>query len=75
MTLVNGQIGKKYIIDGIEVKETIQKRLGALGLIGGTPIEVLNNKKSGAIIFKVRGTRLAVGKKIAEGIRVREAEV
>ena len=41
-----------------------------LGLTKGTNIEVLNNKKSGSLIFKVRGTRFAIGKKIANGIEV-----
>ena len=37
-----------------------------------TEVHVLNNKKSGSIIMKVRGTRFAIGKRIAEGILVEE---
>jgi Fe2+ transport system protein FeoA len=32
---------------------------------------VLNRNRGGAVIFMVRGSRLAVGKKIAEAIKIR----
>lgn len=70
MNLLQGVINKEYIVKNIDVEENVQRRLQALGLISGTKIKVLNNKKNGSVIFKVRGTRLAVGKKIAEGIFV-----
>lgn len=70
MNLIDGIIGSEYIVKNIEVEEKIRRRLEALGLTKGTKVKVLNNKKSGSVIFKVRGTRLAIGKKIAEGILV-----
>ena len=70
MNLLDGIIGKEYIVVNIEVEENISRRLQALGLTRGTKVKILNNKKSGSVIFKVRGTRLAIGKKIAEGILV-----
>lgn len=70
MNLVDGVIGSEYTVSNIEVEENIGRRLQALGLTRGTKVKVLNNKKSGSVIFKVRGTRLAIGKKIAEGIKV-----
>lgn len=70
MTLNQGKIGTSYKIEGLSITGNILKRLEALGLIKGTLITILNNKKSGTIIFKVRGTRLAVGKQIAEAIEV-----
>ena len=36
---------------------------------------LLNKKGSGSVIFKVRGTRLAVGKRISDGIEISEMEV
>jgi len=36
-------------------------------------VTILNKKGSGSLIIKVRGTRLALGKKISEGIVVEEA--
>jgi len=74
MLLVNGMIGKQYSVEDIEQEEVITRRLQALGLTKGTVITVLNNKKSGSVIFKVRGSRLAVGKSIASGITIKEAQ-
>ena len=35
-------------------------------------IEILNRKKNGSLIFKVRGTRLAIGKNISKNIYLKE---
>ena len=40
-----------------------------------TPVTLLNKKGSSSVIFKVRGTRLAVGKRISDGIEISEMEV
>lgn len=74
MNLLDGIIAKEYIVINIKVEENISRRLQALGLTRGTKVKILNNKKNGSVIFKVRGTRLAIGKKIAEGILVGKGE-
>ena len=74
MSLFEGTRGKKYEIKGLYVEEGITRRLQALGLNDGTVITVLNRKQNGALIIKVRGTRLALGKHISCGIEVEEAE-
>ncbi|NFD75968.1 ferrous iron transport protein A [Clostridium botulinum] len=71
MTLLDGNISGNYVIVDTNINKNIQRRLKALGLTDGTKIQILNNKKSGSVIFKVRGTRLAVGKKIACGIEIK----
>ena len=38
----------------------------------GTPVEVLNRKRSGTMIVRVRGTRFALGRGITEKIEVAE---
>ena len=49
-----------------------QTQLGEmLGMTNLTKVIVLNNKKSGSIIIKVRGTRFALGKEFAKGIKVK----
>ena len=68
MTLREGKIGHEYQVRDICLEDKIKRRLQMLGMTKGTGISVLNNKKSGSVILKVRGTRFAVGKKIAEGI-------
>ena len=55
------------------VEEAITRRLEALGINEKTEILVLNKKQSGTMIIKVRGTRLALGRRITGGIEVEEA--
>lgn len=70
MTLLETQKGKWYQVRTIEEKENVQRRLEALGILTGTRVLVLNQKKSGSTIIRVRGTRWALGRDIAEGILV-----
>ena len=72
MTLREGTIGNKYQVKEVQLEDKVKRRLQMLGMTKGTGVQVLNNKKSGSIIMKVRGTRFAIGKRIAEGILVEE---
>lgn len=74
MTLFEGIKDKSYEIKELFVEEGLTRRLQALGLNDGTRITVLNRKKNGALIIKVRGTRLAMGKHICRGIEVEETD-
>jgi ferrous iron transport protein A len=73
MKLHEGEIGKTYIVYSVMVKDTITRRLEALGVNELTPVTLMNKKGSGTVIIKVRGTRLALGRRISEGIEIREA--
>ena len=73
MKLHEGEIGKTYIVYSVMVKDAIARRLEALGVNELTPVTLMNKKGSGTVIIKVRGTRLALGKRISEGIEIREA--
>lgn len=73
MKLIEAEIGKEYCIEQMSVTEDTGRRLRALGMTQETRIHVLNHKRGGCVILKVRGTRLAVGKNITEAIQVREA--
>lgn len=73
MTLKEGQIGHNYIVKDLNLDTQVRRRLEALGLIGGTRIKLMNQNTDGAVVFKVRGTRLAIGNKIAEAIYIEEA--
>ena len=75
MTLRQGTIGNKYQVKEIQLEDKVKRRLQMLGMTKGTEVRILNNKKSGSIIIKcilVRGTRFAIGRRIAEGILVEE---
>lgn len=72
MTLLETRPGDLCRVSGIREEEKVARRLEALGILEGTKMEVLNRKRSGATIVKVRGTRWALGEDIARGIEVQE---
>ena len=72
MRLIEGQMGQSYIVESMELPLQTGRRLEALGMTEGTSVDVLNRKKKGALIIKVRGTRFAIGKSIAAHITIRE---
>lgn len=72
MKLNEGVIGHTYIVESVVVDDTITRRLEALGVNELTPVTILNKKGSGSVILKIRGTRLAVGRRISDGIQIRE---
>lgn len=72
MRLNEGKVGSTYVVKGVEAEDAVTRRLEALGVNEMTPVTILNKKGSGSVIFKVRGTRLAVGKKISDGISIDE---
>ncbi len=70
MKLNEGEVGKTYLVKNVIADAAITRRLEALGVNELTPVCVLNKTVRGSVIFKVRGTRLAVGKRISDGILV-----
>jgi ferrous iron transport protein A len=74
MKLNEGEKGKNYLVTGVLAEKKVARRLEALGVNERTPVTVLNKKGSGSLIIKVRGTRLALGRQIAEGITVEEVK-
>lgn len=73
MRLKEGKNNGIYIVERIETEQNLERRLEALGLTEGSRIEVLNNDKKGGMTVRFRGTRFALGKRIADHIIVREA--
>ena len=71
MTLASAKVGSTYVVQSMDLDIITGRRLGALGITKGTNIRVINRNGGGAVIFMVRGSRLAVGKKIAESIEIR----
>ncbi|HJA13067.1 MAG TPA: FeoA domain-containing protein [Candidatus Mediterraneibacter merdipullorum] len=75
MTLKEGKNNHTYVVGKIEIELNLERRLEALGLTEGSRITVLNNDKKGAMTVKFRGTRFALGRRIADNISVREDAV
>ena len=72
MKLYEGNIGTTYLVESVHVENAINRRLEALGVNENTHILVMNKKKSGTMIIKVRGTRRALGRRITGGIDIKE---
>ncbi len=75
MTILEGTVRENYIVTDIRMEENITRRLEALGINSGTHLKLMNRKKNGTVIIKVRGTRWAVGRDIAVGIEVTPGEM
>ena len=71
MILTGAEIGNTYIVESMDLELATMRRLGALGITKGTHVRILNRNSGGAVIFMVRGSRLAIGRKIAEAIEIR----
>ena len=72
MRLCDGIPGKTYRVLDLQLAMQMERRLEALGLTLGSSVTVMNKKKHGAVIIKIRGTRFAVGKYIGDHIQVRK---
>ena len=64
--------GKTYIVTKIKLQGDIERRLEMLGMTDKVKLSILNKKSEGAVILKIRGTRFAVGKEIAQAIEIEE---
>ena len=72
MRLYEGQKGSTLEVVHIDLPLKTERRLEVLGMLEGTKISVVNRKKRGAMIVKIRGTRFAVGQNITEHVEVKE---
>lgn len=72
MTLKQGKNLLTYRVESISMELQLERRLEALGLTEGSLITILNNDKKGSLTAKFRGTRFALGRRIADNITVTE---
>ena len=73
MLLSEGQIGRNYEVQSMNLPVSLGRRLEALGMTPRTLVSVLNRKGRGILIVKIRGTRFALGENITKKITVRES--
>lgn len=71
MKLIEGEIHKSYVVEDICLPLQTRRRLESLGMTEGMKVEVINKKKRGAVIIRMRGTRFAIGRQIASQIQVK----
>lgn len=70
MRLNEGAKGSRLKVLHMDLPVQTERRLEVLGMLEGTVISVVNRKKRGAMIIKIRGTRFAIGEQIAKNIEV-----
>ena len=71
MRLYEGEAGRVYMVEAVVQKklgEEWTRRLKSLGVVKGTRLLLLT--KGGTAAVKIRGTRLALGRKLAEAIEI-----
>ena len=74
MNVSQAQKGRTYLVKKVKLEGNIERRLEMLGMTDQVKLMVLNKKNQGAVIIKVRGTRFAIGKEIADAIEIEEIE-
>ena len=74
MNLKEGKNQHTYVVKSIDIELELERRLEALGLTEGAKVLILNNDKKGSLTVKFRGTRFALGRRIADHITVEEDE-
>jgi len=74
LNVLQAQKGRTYLVKKVNLEGNIERRLEMLGMTDQVKLMVLNKKNQGAVIIKVRGTRFAIGKEIADAIEIEEIE-
>ena len=74
MNLKEAMVGRSYRVAQITSPEDTERRLETLGITEDSSLSVLGKKRCGTVIVKSRGTRFALGYKIAENIMIKRAD-
>ena len=72
MPLAMAQSGEVVTVIGVRAGRGLQRRLADMGLTPGVQIRVINSQMPGPVLIDLRGTRLALGRGIAQKIIVKE---
>ena len=70
MTLSKIESGKTVQMVSIEGGRNLKSRLASMGLISGVKIKVVRNSSNGPFIVVVKGSRLVLGRGMAQKIVV-----
>lgn len=70
MPLTIVQAGGRVRVLAVEAGHGLQGRLAAMGLIPGVEIEVLQNIMNGPFMISVKGSKIALGRGMAQKIMV-----
>ncbi len=73
MPLVMASPGKLLTVIGINAGRGLQRRLTDMGLTPGVQIRVMNDQCAGPVLIDLRGSRLGLGRGVAQKILVKES--
>ncbi len=65
------ETGRTVQLVAIEGGQNVTRRLAAMGILPHAELEVVRNDHPGPFIVRVRGTRVALGRGVAQKIMVR----
>jgi len=71
-TLSTAVSGKIYTIVGLSCGCSLNERISAMGLNSGAHFTIVSNSGHGPVGLEVKGTRLGIGRGMAQKIRVKE---
>ena len=72
ITLDKAKTGKDVHVTAIHGKGTSSSRLSGMGFLPGTFLSILQNNRIGPLIVYLRDTQVAIGRREAKNIRVKE---
>ena len=64
------QVGRRVRLLALNAGRGLQGRLVAMGLVSGVEIKVLRNSMHGPILIEVKGSRIMLGRGMAQKILV-----
>jgi len=73
MPLVMASPGKLFTVTSINAGWGLQRRLADMGLTPGIQIRVMNGQYAGPVLIDLRGSRLGLGRGVAQKILVKES--
>lgn len=66
--------GARGVFRGVEAGRNLTSCLAALGLVVGSPLEVLQNSGRGPVLVRVHNTRVALGRNEARKVLIEKIE-
>lgn len=70
MPLTKIREGSKAVLLSVEGGRQLRSRLAALGLLPGAELKVIQNSGQGPFVVAVKGSRIVIGRGMAERIAV-----
>jgi ferrous iron transport protein A len=70
MPLAMARAGELVTVTGVRAGWGLQRRLADMGLTPGVQIRVINSQTPGPVLIDLRGSRVALGRGIAQKIVV-----